>query len=338
MPKYRDMFGCEHENIYEVSAKIPDMYVYEFDNAFCFTDREEIFTKNYEVILEHTSQKNNPLLNNIITKREIIKIGKSVAQISLNGLENNYGHHLIEYLSRYWLLRESGIKPDYYIMTKTEKFQQQWLDLLDIDINRIIPSDTRVLIQAKNLIVPSLTNNWKPIHYRGYEGYAKQWIPSWLITCYREKFLPDFLRKINLRTGGCAKRIYISRGAAERRKILNEDELLPILKRNKFEICILENLDVKEQINLFIEAEIVAGVHGAGLGNIIFTDKNTKVMEIFSQYYLDYAFRVLATCLGIHYNYIVGQSINTENVHPQEENFIISPAKFEQAIDMLIHM
>jgi hypothetical protein len=72
------------------------MHVREFKNAFCFTDREEVFTENCEVVLEQTSQKINPLLNNIIKKTKIIKFNKSVAHFALNGLENNYGHHLRE--------------------------------------------------------------------------------------------------------------------------------------------------------------------------------------------------------------------------------------------------
>jgi hypothetical protein len=337
MPKYKDIFGSVYENIYEVNTKIPDMYVHEFNNAFCFTHREEIFTENCEVILEQTSQKINPLLNTILKKTEIVKFNKSIADFSLSGLEDNYGHHLIEYLSRYWLLKESGIKPDYYIMTRKEKFQQQWIDLLDIDVNRIIPSNIHMLVQAEKLIVPNLTNNWEPIRHRGYPGYAKQWIPSWLVTCYQEKFLPDFLRKINLQTGKYAKRIYISRRAAKYRKLLNEDELIPILKKNKFIICIPENLEIKDQLMLFAEAEIVVGIQGAGFANIIFSNKNTKVMEIFSQYFLDSFTRILATALGIHYTYIVGSSINMPTVHPQKENFVISPEKFAQALDMLLY-
>jgi hypothetical protein len=337
LPKLKDIFGNDHQNIYAVNAEIPDMHIREFKKAFCITSNEEILTSDGRVILEYTSQKTNPLLNNILKKTNVIKLNNSIGHLSLAGLEHNYYHHMIEYLSRYMLLSESGIKPDYYVMSTKTKFQQQWLELLEIDQARVIPTDTYTIIQAENLIVPDLTNNWEPIEYGGYESYAKQWIPSWHVDSLRKKILGKFYAEDSIYTHRYAKKIYISRKAANYRKILNEEELMPILKKYNFAIYMPEELSVKDQITLFSNADIILGIHGAGLANILFADKNAKMLEIFPQYYLDQGISILSKVIGIAYFYMVGHSININNVHPQKKDFIIEPGEFDQAIDILLH-
>jgi len=43
----------------------------------------------------------------------------------------------------------------------------------------------------------------------------------------------------------------------------------------------LGTMSVLEQIELFSNADVVIGTHGAGLANILFCKPNTKVIEIF---------------------------------------------------------
>jgi capsular polysaccharide biosynthesis protein len=57
-------------------------------------------------------------------------------------------------------------------------------------------------------------------------------------------------------------------------EILHED-----LRNNGFTIVYLEDHSIVSQIRLFANAEIIAGVHGAALANIIYSRKTTRIIE-----------------------------------------------------------
>lgn len=80
------------------------------------------------------------------------------------------------------------------------------------------------------------------------------------------------------------KNIYISRSDANQRKVLNEDELIENIKKLNFEIVNLSELSFFEQLSLFNSAKCILSLHGAGLTNLIFSNKKTRVIEIFPDF------------------------------------------------------
>jgi len=76
-----------------------------------------------------------------------------------------------------------------------------------------------------------------------------------------------------------SEKIYISRENS-RRSPLFEKKLVSDLVKHNWKILYLENLDLIEQIRYFKNAEVVAGVHGAGLAGIVWANSNTKIFEI----------------------------------------------------------
>ena len=77
------------------------------------------------------------------------------------------------------------------------------------------------------------------------------------------------------------RRIYVSRARARARRITNEDEIAAHLARHGFERVFMEDLDLRAQMALMLEAEAVVGLHGAGLTNIAFMQPGARVLEIF---------------------------------------------------------
>ncbi|MGB0432579.1 MAG: glycosyltransferase 61 family protein [Bacteroidia bacterium] len=77
----------------------------------------------------------------------------------------------------------------------------------------------------------------------------------------------------------------VKKGAGKtRRSIKNHknlvDTIKPYIKSEfQFKSIALENLNLKQQINLFSSAALVIGQHGAGLSNIIWMNKKTSVVE-----------------------------------------------------------
>jgi len=80
---------------------------------------------------------------------------------------------------------------------------------------------------------------------------------------------------------GCAsRRIYVTRRHADTRRILNEEELIELLRAYDFEVVATEKLHLKQQIRLFASAECFLGPHGAGLANMLFMPEGSRVAEL----------------------------------------------------------
>lgn len=114
------------------------------------------------------------------------------------------------------------------------------------------------------------------------------------------------------------KKIYISRQRAEKRKILNEDSLIPVLKCFGYEIHFFEDYEFKHQLTLMNQTKNLVSLHGAGLTNMLFMPKGGKILELrnandpFNNCYFS-----LASDLGHDYFYTsnIGDSIETHEVN-----------------------
>lgn len=96
------------------------------------------------------------------------------------------------------------------------------------------------------------------------------------------------------------KRVYISRRTwtqpksenigtdyTQKRKCVNEDEVVELFKKYGYEEIFCENLSMKEKIGLFKNADFIAGPIGGGLSNTIFCPRSTTVISINSPEFFD---------------------------------------------------
>ena len=102
------------------------------------------------------------------------------------------------------------------------------------------------------------------------------------------------------------------------RKIVNEDEVLNLLKEKKFERITLSKLDFKDQIKLFKNAKTVIGLHGAGFSNLVFCESNTNVIE-FNNSNGPKTIEVLAKRNNLNYSSLLSKAVkydlNNQNSH-----------------------
>jgi hypothetical protein len=99
------------------------------------------------------------------------------------------------------------------------------------------------------------------------------------------------------------RRLYIAR--AGRRKVINEDQLLRMLKLRGFEPIEDRPRSMEEQIALFASASHIVAPHGAGLSNILWSGPSTQVLELANSAYPSGAFVRLAAMLGIHLDRLI---------------------------------
>jgi capsular polysaccharide biosynthesis protein len=106
--------------------------------------------------------------------------------------------------------------------------------------------------------------------------------------------------------GSASRRLMISRSDADGRRILNWEEIEPVLARHGYETVVLSAMSFDEQRRLFSGASHVVGVHGAGLTNILFAPTQAKVLEILPPMVATSAYWMLATGIGQSYGALIG--------------------------------
>ena len=149
------------------------------------------------------------------------------------------------------------------------------------------------------------------------------------------------------RRSGRRRRIWIGREqlAPPKRRIANMADLQPVLARFKMEYVVLEGLDPAAQIALFAEAELVVGVHGAGLANMIFCPPDCRILIIEKAFNvglgLARTFSVLAQACGLSHDVTV-VDVHVEpgvdyasmfNAHHQD--VVVAPEKLSDALARL---
>ena len=171
---------------------------------------------------------------------------------------HNYFHWLIDILPRLMPLRQLGSQIDYYLVDCLTPFQQSVLKLFGIDRHQLIQPHCRLLLEAEQLLVPSMPT---PECLRSFGKLVTDKIGE------NQKLSPG-------------RKIYITRRKTGTRTLANEDELENLLLSRGFEIHSMEDYSLVEQATLIHQAEIILAPHGAGLANLIFARPGTKVIEI----------------------------------------------------------
>ncbi len=132
-----------------------------------------------------------------------------------------------------------------------------------------------------------------------------------------------------------ARRIYISRRRAAHARVVNEDELVPVLERHGYEIVELSGTSLVDQIRLFAQAASIVAPHGAGMTNMLFAGPRCSNLELLEPRWATnghaYVFWTLAQTLGQSFAYVVAESVtNPEN--DERANLFVSPAVLDRAL------
>lgn len=106
--------------------------------------------------------------------------------------------------------------------------------------------------------------------------------------------------KMQVNSNPDGRRVYISRSG--RRKIVNEQALIAVLKKFDFEICEDKQRSVTEQFTIYNNASFIMGPHGASFSNIIWCRPGTHLFELFAPTYVYNFFLYLAQIMELKYS------------------------------------
>lgn len=321
--------------------------------GYCYSNDEIVWTKSKKSLISHTSLRTHPLapasaldsrLGRIVkaiknAKKRLafllasfFNCRKELASIALlyRDVSCNYGHFIKETIAGYHQLKLANIEPDFYILPCNTTFQKQMYALLGIPEEKIIPTNPRKLIHAKELIIPTLIADYEIIEYRKHLHYRSFILPPFIYTMY-DPIISRLLTSAPKPQDQLPKKIFLARPQTSNRNIQNHTEVEKVFKDFGYTIITPDTMSLSEQMRLFASVDAIASMHGAGLDNTIFAKEGTKVFEIFPKYYHDGAEQIIALARQCKYDYIVGETSDL-SPHPQQENVYINPNKLAQAL------
>lgn len=124
-------------------------------------------------------------------------------------------------------------------------------------------------------------------------------------TCRQHvSFLRNSFRKIRGKSNehGSQLKLFINRRNT-RRLISSDGNIKSICDLSGFQIVNMEDLSLLEQIELSQSAKVIAGPHGAGLSNLVFSD--AQLIEFVGKHYNNTCYLDLALHSGNKYSYVV---------------------------------
>jgi len=232
---------------------------------------------------------------------------------SLYSSWNNYYHWILEHLPKLRALNyyknSAGKEPAIIIPSDPPSYILQPLDLFNIDRDDCIEWDF-IALDLDTLVLPAYPEaNPENLH--------------WLRTNLRQSIEENSL-------DNPPQRIYISRENAPKRRIENRSEVIEVLSDFGFEKVIAEDLSLSKQIQLFSNADVILGAHGAGLTNILWSD-DTTIFEIHNDTVRDH-YCVLSNNLGHDYVPIQGESTNPSQLN---SNIVVETEELVNKLDNL---
>jgi capsular polysaccharide biosynthesis protein len=208
---------------------------------------------------------------------------------------NNYYHTLVDNLPRlYWLHQLPNPRQPVRLlvpgpMRTWEAYYVPRMLPENVEITQVDPA---FLWRAENML---------------FGDYLSDQMSGALPKAYLDFFLPRVLPDRPRRR---TRKIYISRRQAPGgRRMHNEDDVRELVQRMGYEIHLLENLEIPQQIALFYDARTIVAPHGAGLTNILFSQSIDLVElhptpTIMPHYYL------MARAMGHQYHYLCSNETN----------------------------
>jgi capsular polysaccharide biosynthesis protein len=181
-------------------------------------------------------------------------------------LWHNYYHWTIDCLPRMAGIRryerETDLEPTIIVPENPPSWMIDSLKILQVEESRL-----------HRLSEPCHVDNLVVTTAPGPTPAECEWLRNEMLSAVntgtgRDKSLPD--------------RIFISRKDATRRRIQNDNEVQRLLQSFGFVEFELSNLEIRDQIKVFADADVIVSPHGAGLANIIYST-SVDVIELFGE-------------------------------------------------------
>lgn len=240
--------------------------------------------------------------------------------VALGAHPTNYYHWMIDIAPKIWMydhaLAAGLIPADTKLVVPRLRlaFQRDFMAMLQLPKEQVITLDPGYT-HLREAYIPALYDNNKKEKWRGRPQQFYCWLR-------RKASNLVSIEKCN------NPLLYISRTDTTKRILSNENEIIPILEKKGFRIFSTAGKTLKEQIQAAFQAQVVVGIHGAGLTNIIFSPLDSVVAEIRSEKVRDNGYRIAAGLRGSTYRCFKGDAVRSRtptnpvfDIRVEPENF-----------------
>ena len=218
--------------------------------------------------------------------------------VALGSWADNYYHWLYDIVPKLLLLKR--VDPTFercdgiLVPTRRQAFQSDTLHCLGVPEDKLLEVGDDAFFEADELLVPICSGGF---------GARDHNTPPWLVEDLHRLMLPD-----GVATAAPAERvrIYITRGDAPTRGVVNEAEVVAFLRGYGFRTVRLAGMSLRDQARLFASAEAIVTPHGAALANLIYCRSGTKIIECFSPLYTNFCYWPVSAGRGLVYGYVLG--------------------------------
>lgn len=123
-------------------------------------------------------------------------------------------------------------------------------------------------------------------------------------------------------------KIYVTREGSSYRKIINEADIIPILRSKGYKVINPELYKIEEQIKIFSNADKIVAPHGSNLANIIFCKPKTEICEIGPSFDKDFEkifknrYKQLADMNNLKYTKLIVDTVPIESYSEKSKKYI----------------
>jgi capsular polysaccharide biosynthesis protein len=229
-----------------------------------------------------------------------------------------YFHWLTDVLTRLFVVREQVrdlllVLPGKYETNDVVRSTLKAFGVVNVDF---IGADE--VVECRNLVMPSHT---APSGH--FKDEAIRGVREVLLSAYGD-------------ASDSQEKIYISRGRAEKRRIVNEDEVMSAVRRFGFETIYAEALSFEEQVRVCSRARYIVSNHGAGLTNMLFMREGGSVLELRHEAdCINNCYFTMSSALDLNYFYQICTPQDPA-ADPHNANLIVDPEQLEKNLCLLL--
>jgi hypothetical protein len=248
--------------------------------------------------------------------------GTVFSMLAGGGAITYYYHWMVDSLPRLFLLKEAGLfdRVDYFLVPNYSlDYHRETLAYFGIKSHQVISVLSNRHIQADSLILTSYTR---------VNGHH----PQWACDGFYNTFVGSSASERSDRL------LYISRADAKQRRVLNEPELIDMLKQYGFEVYTMSSLSMREKAELLNSARLIVGPHGSGSVNFAFCKPGTKILDLFPDNCVAPFICDICDKRGLDYHYLLCESDgNADNaVEGQKLNLTVDVKVVEEKVRQLL--
>lgn len=254
---------------------------------------------------------------------EIEHVSGTVAVLATRGGNASYYHYLLDVLPRLEVLRRTlpDVAVDHYYLERSTRYHREILALAGLDQLPRLEVGPERAVRADRLLVPSIPN-------------LGEHTPPWIVDHVRSLLPPA-------ETADKPTRLYVTRGdRPHTRRMESEAELWPLLEARGFARVDPGSMSVRDQVDTFAAADVIVGVHGAALTNLLFCRPGVRVLHLMAPTYVKHCFYAILDAIpDARYRYLIGDGRTPpegSELTGVQDDIDLAPEKVLAELDVLL--